>query len=323
MAEDMQERGKMVADVIRKSFLENMHLMSNYKRSHLAIRLFRATGSTEHNSHIIDNFNHAKKDILSDLENYKDEEHIQRRAEVFFANLTRNNDRKAVERQKVFKCRKKDLFYLKMIELLHIWDSMGLLSERSAEYAEWKEFLGKSDIKSKMLDDDVFRHFSAQLVNFAYQLKFNNVMDITGEFRKKFDEVFGDDSRLDDYMYRNKIYTMTHFIIAASDYYQGFVSADEFRWILDYFSENMEQILKRTNADIVAEVGLCFRLCRIDSGAEIDSATEYLLREFDAEKGYIPRMAGDHESSEHANSVAYMFLKGFDTLHKGPYFHNI
>jgi hypothetical protein len=33
-------------------------------------------------------------------------------------------------------------------------------------------------------------------------------------------------------------------------------------------------------------------------------------------------MLGDHHSSEHANSVAYMFLKGFEELHAGPFVGN-
>lgn len=322
MAEtSIKEKGKIVAGMIKKSFLDNMDLMSPYKRSHLAIRLFRASGNSEHNHHIKSNFDSIKEILLKDLAKHDNKEHVLSRSEVFFAELNKNNDRKGMERQKVFGNKKENLFYFRMIELAHIWNEMGFFDgEHASNHDKWLGFLGNKDLKSVILDDDVFKHYSAQLATFIYLLKFNGVADLIEEFKGKFFEVFMKDEELDEYMYKNKIYTLTHFIIGASNYYQNLVSAEKFGWVLDCFRKDINQILKRTNADIAAEIGICFRLAGVNQGKEIDLITEYLLKEFDAEKGYIPRLMGDHESSEHANSVAYLFLAGFDKLHKGPCF---
>ena len=312
------EKAKETARRIKKSFVDNMHLMSHYKRSHLAIRLFRATGMDEHNHHIRTNFDAIKGNILADLMNYDDSEHVLNRSEVFFEELNKNKDKKGAERQRVFANKKSDLFYFRMVELAHIWNEMGLIED--ANHDRWLEFLKNKDLKSMILDDDVFRHYSAQLVTFVYLFKFNNVVDLEEDFKQKFIEVFMNNEELDDYEYKNKIYTLTHFIIGASNYYQQFVSAEKFGWILDYFKDNINEIFQKANADIIAEVGLCFRLCGVNEGKEIEMVAEYLINEFDEEKGYIPRLDGSIERSEHANSVAYLFLEGFDTLYKGPFF---
>lgn len=312
------EKARETARRIKKTFVENMDLMSHYRRSHLAIRLFRATGINEHNHHIKTNFEAIKGNLLADLTNHDDSEHVVNRSEVFFQELNKNKNKKGAERQKVFAGKKANLFYFRMVELAHIWNEMGFIEKEKHE--NWINFLKNKDLKSMILDDEVFRHYSAQLVTFVYLFKFNNVADLEEDFKQKFIEVFMNDKELDEYEHKNKIYTLTHFIIGASNYYQQTVSAEKFAWILDYFKSNLDEIMKKDNADIIAEIGLCFRLCGITNGNEIEKIADYLIEEFDEEKGYIPRLDGSIERSEHANSVAYLFLAGFDKLHKGPYF---
>ncbi|MBN2111980.1 DUF3541 domain-containing protein [Candidatus Woesearchaeota archaeon] len=312
------EKAKEAAERIKRTFVKNMNLMTPYKRSHFAIRIFRAEGKKDYNHYIKENFEAIKGALLEDIEKCDDRNHALKRAEVFFQALNKNNDRKGIERQRVFSNKKEELFCFSIIELDHIWNEMGFIEKE--KHNKWINFLKTRDLKSMFLDDEVFRHYSAQLATFVFLLKFNKVIDIEEDFRKKFIKVFMCNEKLDDYEYRNKIYTLTHFIIGASNYYQQFVPAEKFGWILDYFRQNIDEILKRTNADIIAEVGLCFRLCRVNEGKEIKPISEYLIKEIDREKGYIPRKDGSLEKSEHANSVAYMFLMGFGKLYKGPYF---
>lgn len=314
--------GKQAAETIKNTFLANMDKLSPYKRSHFAIRLFRANGDTAHLYYVHDFFESIKKGLFQDMKNFDDEEYALKRAEFFFNDLNPAGTKKGSERQKVFSCRRTDLFYLKLIEIAHIANQIGVFQEEHQEdYQRWLDFLRKKDLKSIFFDDDVFKHYSTQLIILAYQLKFNNVIDLTQDFKKKFSEVFMEKENLDDYDYKNKIYTMTHFIIGASDYYQQFVPDNEFDWVLDYFIENFEEIIKRTNVDIIAEVGICLKLAGIYSGKEIERVAEYILEDFNSSKGYIPRGEGDLLYSEHANSVAYLFLAGLDILYKGPCFN--
>ena len=315
----LEEKGKEIAKTIKKSFLGNMEALASKKRHHFAARIYRSTGDSENNSYIISDFEDEKDRILANLANHADRSHVLKDAEQFFAELNTLGNRKGLERQKAFKSRKDMLFYLRMIKVAHIWNGMGFFKgEHAKNYSKWLNFLKSLDLKQIIFDDDIFKQFSTQLIVFVKFLKFNNVVNLEAEYDQKFNEVFGDDLSLDDLGFRNKVYTLTHYIIAESDYYQKIVSAGEYKWILDYFTSHIDAILEKTNTDIVAEVGLCFRLCGIDSGIVIDKVRERVVSEFDEEKGYIPRRDGSHHYSEHTNSVAFIFLNGFDRLHPGP-----
>jgi hypothetical protein len=90
---------------------------------------------------------------------------------------------------------------------------------------------------------------------------------------------------------------------------------------LEYFTENIDKIIAETNTDISAEVGLCFKLCGISEGIVVDKITRMLIEMYDEKEGYIPRRDGSHHYSEHTNSVAFIFLTGFEKLHPGPFFN--
>ncbi len=313
----LQATSKLVAEKIRNSFVSNLSLLSPYKRSHFAIRLFRALGDSSLVKCIKEEFDEIKAELFSDLINCRNNEHIGKRAESFLDELARNNDKKGIERKNAFLKKKKELFLLKLIEKEYIWHSLGLLGD--ARHLEWVNFVKSLDLRKLVLETRIFRHYSTQLANIEAALRFMGIINLEADFRKKFEEMFGDDSKLDDYSWMNKLYTMTHFVIADSKYYQQNVLPEKHKWVLSYFSRHLEQILQRTNPDIAAEVGLCFRLAGQNSSREIDLVAEYLVSQFDEKKGYIPRLAGDYQSSEHANSLALIFLEWKGSLAMGPY----
>jgi hypothetical protein len=129
-----------------------------------------------------------------------------------------------------------------------------------------------------------------------------------------------DDERSERVDYQNKLYGMTHFIIADSRY-QRLVPELKYCWILDYFDTNIAQILSWAKPDVVAEVGLCFRLCGLHDHRVVELVKERLAQAFDEDRGIIPSAASevDFDSSEHRNAVAYLVFFPWDTLREGPW----
>ncbi len=117
-----------------------------------------------------------------------------------------------------------------------------------------------------------------------------------------------EDAKSEHVDYQNKLYGMTHFIIADSYYYQRMVPEQEHRWILNYFDANIAEIVSWAKPDVVAEVGLCFRLCGLHDHRVVEMVKDRLAQSFDEEHGIIPSEITevDFDSSEHRNAVAFL-----------------
>ena len=166
----------------------------------------------------------------------------------------------------------------------------------------------------------MIKYFGTQLINCVYYLKYLKVTNIIDKHTSRFKEVFNDgqDKSLSEYLYKNKIYGLTHFVIAGTNYYQKYTSMKEFGWIINYFKKNIKTILKRTDPDISSEVGLCFKLCKCSSKKETDLIRQYLIKHYNKKLGYIPKYNGRMNPSEHTAAVSYLFLSDFKKLYKGP-----
>jgi len=304
---------------IKEHFENNLHALSRYRRGHFAKRMHRITGDERYAKHAKEHILMLKEQFISDMAKLDGISHIKKRSEEIYDQLSEFGTPEAqLRRRNVFKDRKEYLFFYHLIETAHLLKEAGAFDGMDAgHYAKWKGFLKtKIDFDRLLLKKDIFREFSAQLVNYVYFLKMDSIADKTREFKMLFNEIFRGDEEGQDFI--NKIYTMTHFIIAASDYYQQFVDANEFSWILQYFRQNMERIISETNPDVIFEVGLCFKLAGDHNAKEIDLAKSIVAREHDEVLGYIPRKDNSLEQSEHANIMAIMLMSDFDRLHKGP-----
>jgi len=192
---------------------------------------------------------------------------------------------------------------------------------KKADMKKAVKLLKKIDFKKYFNDENLIKFYGTQLLNRAYELNKLGVLNIINEFLKKYKKIFMevDDNELNDLEFKNKIYGLTHIVINESDYYQKWASKKKLKWVLDYFYENIDKIIKKTNSDIIAEVGLCFMLCRDKQNKILKKVKDYLVKEFDNNLGYIPR---DNKKklgiSEHTNIIAYMVLGGFNKLYKGP-----
>ena len=183
-------------------------------------------------------------------------------------------------------------------------------------------YLESVDFRSFLTDPGVIEVYAAQVANMAYSLYWLGITDLRDEVLEAFRRHYPPerDARLSQAAFRNKVYGLTHFVIAASDYYQRPVSEAEYGWVLDYFSANIERILEKTKADIYLEVGLSFQLMGRTTHPVLTRVRQALRQEYDPQARMIPAEDGstDFSTGEHRNVLAIMLLRWPERLHPGP-----
>lgn len=183
--------------------------------------------------------------------------------------------------------------------------------------------LKSTDLKRGLTDEAMIESWAAQLINYVYWAKQIGVGDYLEDYKAAFNSVYPDgrDKQLDKKQYRNKLYGMTHFIFAASEYYQHNVSAKEFDWILAHFENNIDRILEDATDDIIAEVGISFLLAGKPDHGVVRRTQEHIIEAFDSEEQIIPSPRGNPDLviGEHRNVLAMMLLDWPEKLHRGPY----
>ncbi|WP_081649607.1 DUF3541 domain-containing protein [Fodinicurvata sediminis] len=200
----------------------------------------------------------------------------------------------------------------------------GLLHEAFLpDYQRALSYLASVDFRAFLSDPEVLRVYAPQVANQLYYLHELGVSDLRGPVLAAFRDLYppARDGALSRAEYRNKIYGMTHFVIAASRYYQQPVQRQEFDWILAYFEENLEVILRRTKEDIYTEVALSFLLAGEEKHAAVERIRQALREVYDPEAAMIPSETGetgDLAAGEHRNVLAVMLFCWPEQLHVGP-----
>ncbi|WP_434926081.1 DUF3541 domain-containing protein [Shewanella sp. HL-SH2] len=183
------------------------------------------------------------------------------------------------------------------------------------------------DFTASFTDNKMIESWAAQLINYVYWAKQIGVGDYYQAYKTAFINTYPDskDATLSKAQYKNKIYGMTHFIFAASGYYQNEVEPKEFQWILDYFEKNLDKIIADTTEDISTEVGISFLITGHSNHNVTQKVKKHIIAAYNPETQMIPSPKGrsDLSSGEHRNVLAMMLLNWPETLHPGPYLNNI
>ncbi len=199
----------------------------------------------------------------------------------------------------------------------------GLLDEQHLPgYRRALAYLEGVDFRPFLTDPGVMEVYAAQVANLVYYLHHLGVADlrepVIAAFRRHYPPAR--DGELSRASFRNKIYGMTHFVIAASDYYQRRVPKEEFDWILAYFASRLDRILAETKADIYTEVGISFLLAGREDHPAVQRLREALVRAYDPRARLVPSESGGTDLSygEHRNVLAIMLLDWPGRLYPGP-----
>jgi hypothetical protein len=189
------------------------------------------------------------------------------------------------------------------------------------KFEEALKYLSTKNIYKLFLDKELIKADPSECANIIYNAYYLGLFDKRNDLLNIYNEYWVSLKPNDNYEWLDKIYALTHIIIATSNYYQNFVNYADYKTILNYFEKDIENIARNVNVDSLGEVGLCFKLAGIKSNDIIDKVKIVLMEHFNEEIGYIPhdKYVNNLNKSEHRNIIANMVLSDFDRLYKGPY----
>ncbi|MDZ4723130.1 MAG: DUF3541 domain-containing protein [candidate division Zixibacteria bacterium] len=319
---DATSRYRHMAEQIRATFDKALPTFSSYVQRHYAMRMYRATGDTAYVPWLVNHAKYAIAKVQIDVDSLNNPHYFARRiaeeAETFERDTRKNRLRRAM-----FKKWDEELVYLELLSQLNWLADYGLDSSTVGPLmARARAKISQHDLSKFLLDPDVIRVYAAKAVNFVYFLEHLGIADIRKEYMEVFRDVFDrmPDNRLDEHRYSDKIYGLTHIILAASQYYQQPVDSAEYGWVTDRLEARIDKILKETSSDIIVEVALCFCLTGQENHPIVERCKKVLLKSFDSKKGMILSETGNKDLSqgEHRNVLAFMLFARHDTLYPGP-----
>jgi len=315
------------ADRIRTAYETRLFQLSPRIQSHFAVRLYRVTGDPKYLNAIAFQSLILRHSFLKAIEQL-DANHLE--PAEFQDGDSEDSDKsisaKIVKRREIMKDFQEFLYPKKLLFLVYQLSYLGMQEGSLAvPFEKALDYLREVPFERFLLNEEVLRYNSAQAVNAIYYLKILGIRDFEQEAAALFQKILAEElnAETDPVSFENKIYGLTHFMIAASNYYQEFVSAKQFEWILDYFRENLAAILNNTKPDVIAEVGLCFKLAGLSKNPAVEKVQKSILSFIDPNTGVIPPSYKefDWQGSEHRNVVAFLLLTDFDRFFPGPKLH--
>jgi len=317
------DQGDEIARAIVRTYESRFFDLDQDAQAHFAVRVHRATGRTPYVDSVIMDVVKSIDDLERLLGGLGEEGFIGRESHELHASK-REVTAVLRARKEMFESRKEMLFHRRVLYAAQKLYNLGLHEGPfRPTYEEALRHLTAVDWPAFVLNPEVIRSYAAQTSNIVFWLKRLGVVDLEEKYAQTFKEVFMsvDDNQLSHADYQNKLYGLTHIIIADSAYYQRTLSPLKYRWILDYLDRHILEILSWSKPDIVAEIAVCFKVCGMTDHRVVNMAEEYLARAFDPALGFIPSATGsaDFSSSEHRNVLAYLALSDWERLHEGPH----
>lgn len=309
-----------IAEEIVKTFEGNFLHLSPKHQSHWSVRRFRQTQNPSYKQPILTDFQLRTLRIypwLLELENSQLILQIDQELLGRYSNLSP----KKARRLAAYKNNPTLLFYRLIVEYLVLGKNLGFdqVNGWKETFNRAKKHLQTIDLSKLYLNDDFIGTNPSAAANMTGYLRSLEIVDLEAETHQKFKDYWLQKEVVDDIDRHLKIYSMTHIVIATSDYYQHPVEPEKVQWILDYFEENIDEIIAQTTPDIVAEVGMAFKLAGVASPA-YHKARDFVARAFNAQVGFIPRSTEevDLEKAEHRNILAVLLLSDATEWHTGP-----
>ena len=172
-----------------------------------------------------------------------------------------------------------------------------------------------------LLTEETFLIDSSYGANTLFHLRFLGVVDVTKEYlvlaKKTFVEGFyATPEILSDEDLYSAFYTLTHIVIAASDFYRQ-TPHENFSWIFEYLEKHRSLALEKLSLDIQFEIALCFKIMNFQDRFSI-AYQEYLTHiqtvfflDTQAPLEYL-------EKKEHTASIALLLFSPSSTFFPDP-----
>lgn len=315
-----------MSDLILKKYKANLYQLPLVKQEHFAVRMYRITGSTKYINPVIAYIYFLSFEYRSLVSKFNHPDRTLRMALHLLRDNVKPTEKYQLRAKKI--AQYGDLyFYLSLLELMNKVFSYNLENTPLFPHTDvvLDELRSQSTrLRAFILDETNIKIDAAQLINYVYYLNDLGILDLRESYTRQFQHTFPDDidRQLTKLDYEAKIYGMTHFITAASHYYQNTLDEKSFRWISDYFERNIEQILRRTENDVIAEVGVCLMVLNKQDSPAVEKIKQYLEKKYNHESHMIPTLSNslDFVDGEHRNILTVMLFKWPKKLKPGPNF---
>lgn len=310
-----------IAQEIQAHYEGDFDRLSPSKQRHYAQRLYRITGDDAYLPVNRRYVHQLLADLTRELDGLARPGYTDDRARELLADYSQRTAKQRA-RQRMFE-QWGDLIYArKLLFWLSQADDYGLLDcvenrQRALDY------LASVDFQAFLTDPEVLEVYAAQVANAVYYLHQLGIADLRADvidaFRTHYPPQRNDE--LDPASWRNKLYGMTHFVIAESQYYQRPVEAERFGWIFDEFRDDLDRVLT-VKEDILAEVGISFLLTGQADDPAFSRVRQAVAEAYDPRARMIPGASGglDFDRGEHRNVLAIMLFDWPDRLYPGPDF---
>lgn len=297
------------AKLIRDNYENNTEKLSRFKTGHMGLRFYRHYGDEKYIPLFLEGIELAETALNTIYDRGLDSETIKKYSEKsnrkYYSTST---PRKNLRSQTLSDFPEYRFYATKLLRHVARLDEVGL---RHQHHDEFIQALRSYDFESAFTDHEMIRAWGAQLANQVYWLKQLRIADHTVAFQKAVEKVYPEkkDIELSKQQFENKLYTLTHIVIAASGYYQVDVAYEEFPEIIDYFRRNTSMILERAKEDVVIEVGISLLLTGNDY-AEIDVIRRHISDKINREERMIPSPSGktDFALGQHRNIIGVLLL---------------
>jgi len=309
------------AEAIRAHYESRLHELKPVYRGHWSLRLYRLSGDSgyleplrAYGDYLFENFARLVRGL-------NDPELKARERAVLLGAPEKPRTEKYRKRRDVLAGAGDYVYMHQLLYLTFIVQSIGLDQRDAAMYQTSLTALKNFPFKTYLAERDLLLYNAAEMSNAVYYLKTLGLGHFDRDYERRFQRIHqATDDSGDLVLLENKVYGLTHLVIAASEYYQKRVSGRKFRRILNYFDQNADRLLAQLKPDIAAEVGLCFLLADKPGHPVVQKTRDFIVRAWDPASGMIPSVSGstDLNNGEHRNVLAFMLLKGLERLYPGP-----
>ncbi|GMQ49311.1 DUF3541 domain-containing protein [Vibrio sp. 10N] len=305
-----QHQLQAYANVVKDTYESGLFSLSPYKQGHFGLRMYRQTQEEKYHTAILVDLANVTDRLNKMAAEVTTPKAIRQHSLARLKEYKKGKDERSQRRYAATKDNP-DYFYmgLDLLRYLARLQEYGVTHKADKKL---RQILRSYDFNSVLTDKQMITAWAAQLANQAYWLRQIGEQDLVAEFTQAFKTTYPDreDYRLTNQQFGNKLYGMTHIILADSGYYQRPVSEQEHQWIYDYFRRNIDDIIKHTKEDIIAEVGISFLLAGLDDDPVVKKTRAAIARAIDKKHGMIPSVSGDFDFAygEHRNVLAIMLL---------------
>ncbi len=313
---EIMEGGKTVpsfaqdAASIRYTYETQLYTLPAFKSGHYGLRMYRQTMDPKYTAAIWSDM--AR--VASRLNQFSSEVHtpeqIQAYAKKRLSTYIDDTDERSVLRYNATKIMPEYLYLgVDLLGSMARADEYGLKHKNDKQL---REIIRRYDFKKYATDPAMIKAWAAQLANQVYWLRQLGEQDVVNEFVDAFRLTYPDaqDEQLSDQQFGNKIYGLTHILLADSQYYQHPIKESDHQWIYDYLRKNADTILKRAKEDIIAEVGITFLLAGLEDDPVVYKTQKHIQNAINREKNMVPSTLNstDLKEGEHRNVLAIMLL---------------